>query len=59
MRIFDEAYDAMEERQDVQTVLNCARRYFAGSQSEKPVWEILSDRPAKAVRDLTAYLKNE
>lgn len=59
MRIFDEAYDAMEERQDVQTVLNCARRYFADSQSEKPVWEILSDRPAKAVRDLTAYLKNE
>lgn len=57
MRLYDEAYDAMEERQDVETVLDCARRYFAGEHSGRPVWELLSDRPAKAVKDMTAYLK--
>lgn len=59
MRIFDEAYDAMCEREDVQTVLNCARRYFAGEPSARPVWELLSDQPAKAVKDITAYLRDE
>ena len=57
MRVYDEAYLAMEEREDVKTVLACARRYFAGEHTENPVWEILSDRPAKAVRDLTEELK--
>lgn len=59
MRLYDEAYDAMSECQDVQTVLDSARRYFAGEHSADPVWELLSQRPAKAVRDLTAYLKDE
>lgn len=57
MRIFDEAYDAMCDRDDVQTVLACARRYFAGEQTDKPVWEILSDHPAKAVTDITQYIR--
>ena len=57
MRIYDEAYSAMEEREDVAFVLDCARRYFRGEQSEKPVWEIMSDRPAKAVKDITDYLR--
>lgn len=56
MRIFDEAYEAMEEREDVQTVLACARRYFAGEQSAEPVWELLSDKSATAINDITAYL---
>ena len=57
MRIYDEAYSAMEEQEDVVFVLDCARRYFRGEQSENPVWEIMSDRPAKAVKDITDYLR--
>lgn len=59
MRIFDEAYDAMEERQDVSFVLDCARRYFSGAQTAEPVWELLSDKPARAVRDQTGYIRPE
>lgn len=59
MRLFDEAYDAMKASQDVQRVLDCARRYFAGEQSEQPVWEILSDKSARAVKDISEYLRSE
>lgn len=59
MRLYDEAYNAMSEREDVQFVLSCARRYFAGEQSENPVWEVMSDQPAIAVRDATDALKKE
>lgn len=59
MRLYDEAYTAMEDRQDVAAVLACARRYFAGEASAAPVWELLSDKPARAVRDLTASLAQE
>lgn len=55
MSLFDEAYSAMAERQDVQTVLSCARRYFAGEQTENPVWEILSDKNARAVADSSSF----
>lgn len=57
MRIYDEAYEAMVSKQNVQFVLNCARRYFSGQNTEEPVWEILSDKPAKAVEDITSYLR--
>lgn len=57
MRIYDEAYSAMEEQEDVAFVLDCARRYFRGEQSENPVWEIMSDRPAKAVKNISDYLR--
>ncbi len=59
MRIYDEAYTAMEEREDVQFVLDCARRYFAGKQTAEPVWEIMSDKPARAVADITDYLRKQ
>jgi len=59
MRIYDEAYTAMDEREDVSFVLECARRYFAGEQSENPVWEIMSDKPARAVKDITPYLHTD
>ena len=59
MRLYDEAYEAMDGRQDVHAVLDCARRYFAGEQSADPVWELLSSRPAKAVKDITAYLTGQ
>ncbi len=58
MLIYDEAYDAMFEKQDVETVLSCARRYFSGQQSTAPVWEIMSDRPAKAVKDISSFLRS-
>lgn len=30
MRLFDEAFDAMWDREDLETALSCARRYFPG-----------------------------
>ena len=57
MRIYDQAYDAMEKSQDVQMVLDCARRYFAGAHTEKPIWEILSDRNIGVAEDVTALLR--
>lgn len=59
MNIYDEAYNAMSETQDVQLVLACARKYFAGEQTANPVWEIMSDKPARAVKDITHYLRGE
>lgn len=56
MGIFDEAYTAMEEREDVPFVLDCARRYFAGEQTAEPVWEVMSAGKATAVADLTDCL---
>ncbi len=57
MRIFDEGYAAMENRQDVEFVLDCARKYFAGKQTSNPIWEIMSTGKAIAVADITDYLK--
>lgn len=57
MLLFDEAFDAMWEHEDLHTVLHCARRYFSGEQSENPVWEILSDKPARAVKDISNCLE--
>lgn len=57
MNIFDEAYNAMCEHDDVTTVINCARRYFSGENTSSPVLEIMSDKPAKATKDLTNLLK--
>lgn len=58
MRVYDEAYDAMWEHDDVQTVLACARRYFSGEQTAQPVWEIISDKPARAVKDISGLLRD-
>lgn len=62
MRLFDEAYNAMDEierKAGIQTVFDCARRYFRGEQTEDPVWELLSDRPARAVEDVTDQVLNK
>lgn len=56
MRLFDEAFAAMWEHDDLQTAFACARKYFAGGQSEDPIMEILSDKPARAVTDISGYL---
>ena len=55
MCLYDEAYDAVEG-QAPEAALELARRYFRGEASQKPVWEILSDKPGKAVEDLTPEL---
>ena len=57
MNIYDEAYNAMSETQNISLVLDCARRYFSGEQTEEPVWEILSDKNANAVADLSSVLR--
>ena len=57
MCIYDKAYDAMAQKQYIAAVLSCARRYFSKAQSETPIWEIMSDRPAKAVKDISSFLK--
>lgn len=57
MSIFDQAYSAMEEHQDVQAVLNYARNYFAGNHTEKPIWEILTNKNIKITNDITTLLR--
>ncbi|MBR5231563.1 MAG: hypothetical protein IKW00_04880 [Clostridia bacterium] len=56
MRIYDAAYDAMKASQDTKFVMDCARRYFAGEQTESPMWEIMSKAKATAIRDVTEIL---
>ena len=52
MSVYDLAYEAMSQRQDVEEGFRQARRYFQGGQTEAPMWEILSDKPARAVKKL-------
>ena len=52
MCVYDLAYEAMSQRQDVEEGFRQARRYFQGGQTETPMWEILSDKPARAVKKL-------
>ena len=59
MCLYDSAYDAMAQRQDVDFVLRNARRYYAGERSAVPVWELLSAAPAQAVRDISRELRAE
>ena len=56
MCVFDEAYDVMLERQDLQFVIDSARKYFTGEHTSEPIWEIMSDKPAKAVKAITDCL---
>lgn len=56
MNIYDQAYNAMEKNQDVQFVLDCARRYFSGDHTASPVLEILTDRNIKILKDVTDLL---
>lgn len=56
MRLFDEAFDAMWEHEDIQTAFQCARRYFNGDLSGNPMPEILSEQKAVAVAERSDYL---
>lgn len=57
MMLFDEAYDRMFDSQNIKAVINCARKYFSGGSSTNPIWEIISDKHAKAVKDISEHLK--
>ena len=54
--VFDAAYDAINDHQDVDAAFAYARRYFAGEQGEEPDWEYLSASDAKAVKDISHFL---
>ncbi len=58
MRVFDEAFDAMWEKEDIGAAIICARRYFRGEATQSPVWEILSDARAVAVANMTEKLQS-
>lgn len=54
MNLYDLAYEAMEMRQDLAAVQNLARQYFSGEETADPVWEIVSNCPAKAIYELAS-----
>ena len=55
--VFDAAYDAISERQDIDAAVGYARRYFAGMHGDGPSWELLCDGKATAVKDISYMLK--
>lgn len=57
--LYDAAYDAIHDKQDIDAALEYARRYFDGAQSEQPNWEYLSAAEAKAVKDISVYLRKQ
>lgn len=58
MRLFDEAYDDLWDHDNISRTIDFARRYFSGEQTEQAIWEIVSDKKAVTVSDLTEYLRN-
>ena len=57
--IFDAAYDAINEKQDIDIAYEYAQRYFAGEHDENPNWEYLSAGDATAVRDISHFLHEQ
>ena len=57
--VYDAAYDAIRDKQDIDAALAYARRYFAGEHSVKPNWEYLSDGEATAVKDVSHHLRDK
>ena len=57
--LYDAAYDAIHDKQDIDAAVEYARRYFASAQSEQPNWEYLSATEAKAVKDISVYLREQ
>jgi hypothetical protein len=57
--IYDAAYDAIHDKQDVDAALKYARKYFAGEHGEEPNWEYLSAGNAVAVKDISHYLREQ
>lgn len=57
--VYDAAYDAIHDKQDVDAALWHARKYFAGGHGEEPNWEYLSAGDATAVKDISHYLREQ
>ena len=57
--LYDAAYDAINDDQDIDAAIDYARKYFAGEHSEKPNWEYLSAGDAKAVKDISHFLREQ
>ena len=57
--IFDAAYDAISEKQDIDAAFHYARQYFSGTQSDSPSWEFLSAGKAAAVKDISCLLREQ
>lgn len=53
MHIYNEALDSIEKCHNIQFARECARKYFNGSDREKKLEEILSDKKATVVRKLS------
>lgn len=57
MLLYDQAFDMLyEDETNIDFVFDCARKYFGGEQSDAPVWEILSDKPAFVAKDISEYI---
>lgn len=57
--LFDEAYDAIHDRQDLDAAFASARRYFAGAHGDAPAWEYLYGGEATAVKDISHRLREQ
>ena len=57
--VYDAAYDAINDEQDVDAAIGHARKYFEGHCGAKPNWEYLSASDAKAVKDISHYLREQ
>lgn len=53
MRLFDKAYDSLWDNEGVFEVMAFARRYFLGDMFKDPVMKILSEKPAKTVKNIS------
>lgn len=55
--LYDAAFDAINDSEDIETALNLARRYFSGDHGDEPNWEYLSADEAVAVKDISCFLR--
>ena len=57
--LYDAAYDAIHDAQDVDAAIKLARQYFSGEHGEGPNWEYISDGQAVAVKDVSHFLREQ
>ncbi len=60
IRVTYEAFDLvwdLEHPDQLEEIIEIARRYFRGEKGDEPVMEIISDGIAVAKRDITELLK--
>lgn len=56
MSLYDKAFAAMENGQNVKIVSDCARKYFSGEHTDSPVWEILFGGSIEVNKEITYLL---